>query len=179
VCVGVGGGLGLGLGARLPFSSIPFVVNTTLTRLLPKVTAYQITAHSCDSITNSVVFCDFSALCVCVCKQLNDAHTHTHIHMHTQARTHRHTHAHTHYMAWHFRWPTLRLPFWLIFYLGWVMELTCTLAQGLGIPLTPMLSRTEAIKCACTHYFKVCGCEANLILAYALCVWLQINSRPR
>jgi len=48
------------------------------------------------------------------------------------------------------------------------MELVCLLARLVGIPLTPMLSRTEVVKCAVTHYFKVQPGCMKLCLSFAL-----------
>ncbi|KAF5833988.1 3-beta hydroxysteroid dehydrogenase/isomerase family-domain-containing protein [Dunaliella salina] len=54
-----------------------------------------------------------------------------------------------------YSWPNLRLPFLLVYYAGAFMELACLAARLAGIPLTPLLSRTEVNKCGVTHYFKI------------------------
>eukprot|EP01136_Pigoraptor_vietnamica_P008038 Opistho-1_new@42881 len=53
-----------------------------------------------------------------------------------------------------YKFPTLRLPFSLVYAVAWVIELLHWAASPLGINFQPLLTRGEVNKTGVTHYFK-------------------------
>ena len=47
-----------------------------------------------------------------------------------------------------YRWPTLRLPYLLMFYVAWAMELLHVALAVVGVRFVPLLNRAEVNKCA-------------------------------
>lgn len=50
----------------------------------------------------------------------------------------------------------LWLPLWLMYALAWVLELGSRgVRAATGVKLTPLLTRTEVVKCGVTHWFRI------------------------